>query len=360
MDYASILGELDKALTMYAEAGLAGFDEEDMTGTLKSVHEEVAKLPQRHSDLWDLFKEIKNQHDEEAYETLLADDALRENFYERLTDYGNTLGIALSTERFIMSAPEAKLIQYKDDLKRFSKLKASVKLRYAESIDYRDYEPKIQKLLDTHISANEVIRLNEPVNIFDEKNFLQVKQEHGVYDARTTAARADAIAHATKRAITEHMEEDPAFYEKFSKLIQQAIDDFRAKRISDQEYLKRAENIRENVVSRKHDDVPGVLQGNEHAMAFYGILKPTLGDGSMGGKADEVASDAALAIAKIFEKNLKVNFWDDFDAQKRTMNDIDDYLYDTVKGDHGIDLSTGQMDEIIERSMQLARHRMRA
>lgn len=360
VDYASILGELDKALTMYAEAGLAGFDEEDLAGTLMSVHEEVAKLPQQHSDLWDLFKEVKNQHDEEAYETLLADDALREDFYERLADYGNTLGIALSTERFIMTTADAKLQQYKDDLKRFRKLKAAVKLRYAESIDYRDYAPKIQKLLDTHISANEVIRLNEPVNIFDEKTFLQVKQEHGVYDARTTAARADAIAHATKRAITEHMEEDPAFYEKFSKLIQQAIDDFRAKRISDQEYLQRAADIRESVVSRKHEDVPGVLQGNEHAMAFYGILKPFLGDSAVNGaKADDVASDAALAIASIFEKNLKVNFWDDFDAQKRTMNDIDDYLYDTVKGERGIDLNTEKMDEIIERVMQLARHRMR-
>ena len=43
-----------------------------------------------------------------------------------------------------------------------------MKLRYAESIDYRDYEPKIKKLLDTHISAYEVVQLNEPVNIFDE------------------------------------------------------------------------------------------------------------------------------------------------------------------------------------------------
>jgi len=358
VDYASILGELDKALTMYAEAGLSGFDEDDLVGTLMSVHEEVAKLPQQHSDLWDLFKEVKNQHDEEAYESLLSDDAVREDFYERLSVYGNTLGIALSTERFIMTTPEAKLQQYKDDLKRFRKLKASVKLRYAESIDYRDYAPKIQKLLDTHISANEVIRLNEPVNIFDEKTFLQVKQDHGVYDARTTAARADAIAHATKRAITEHMEEDPAFYEKFSKLIQQVIDDYRAKRISDQEYLQRAAEIGESVASRKHDDVPGVLQGNEHAMAFYGILKPFLGD-SATNNTDEVASNAALAIAGIFEANLKVNFWDDFDAQKRTMNDIDDYLYDSLKGEQGIELSTEKMDEIIERTMQLARHRMR-
>ena len=80
IDYASILGELDQALTMYAEAGLSDFDEEDLEGTLTSINAEVAKLPQIYSDLWDLFKEVKNQHDEEAYEVLQDDAVLRRSF----------------------------------------------------------------------------------------------------------------------------------------------------------------------------------------------------------------------------------------------------------------------------------------
>ncbi len=154
-------------------------------------------------------------------------------------------------EQFMMNTPDEKLMQYKNTLKRFHNLKASVKLRYAESIDYRDYEPKIKKLLDTHIEANQVIRLNEPVNIFDDKMFGMVKEEQGVYAAKTTASRADAIAHAMRKVITEKMEEDPAFYEKFSKLIQQAIDAYRAKRISDLEYLKKVLEIRDKVATRK-------------------------------------------------------------------------------------------------------------
>ncbi|WJW75387.1 type I restriction endonuclease subunit R [Thiohalobacter sp. IOR34] len=351
VDYASVLGELDRALSMYSV--LDGFEDEDLAGTLIAVQEEVAKLPQRYSDLWDLFNEVRNQYDEEAYEVLLADDALREEFYERLSDYSKTLGIALSVERFIMNTPEEKLRQYKNDLKRFQNLKASVKLRYAEAIDYRDYEPKIRKLLDTHISASEVVQLNAPVNIFDEETFSQVKEDRGVYGAKTTAAKADAIAHATKKAITEKMEEDPAFYEKFSKLIQQAIDDFKAKRLSDLEYLQRVSEIREKVVNREHDDMPEALQGNDDAMAYYGILKPYF-DAS----DEKTACDAALTINDIVRHHWKVHFWDDLDAQKQAMNDIDDYLYDEVRGERGIDLSTEQMDEIIEKSMQLARHRM--
>ncbi len=56
--------------------------------------------------------------------------------------------------------------------------------------------------------------------------------------------------------------------------IGEAIDDFKAKRISDMEYLNAASEIREKVVNREHDDVPTTLQGNEDAMAFYGIKTP--------------------------------------------------------------------------------------
>jgi type I restriction enzyme R subunit len=39
---------------------------------------------------------------------------------------------------------------------------------------------------------------------------------------------------------------------------------------------------------------------------------------------------------------------------------MDDYLYDEIRGGRGILLTTEEMDEIIDRSMQLARHRMPA
>lgn len=354
VDYASVLGELDQALTMYADAGLDGFDPQDIEGTLTSINSEIEKLPQKHSDLWDLFKEVKNQHDEEAYELLLGDDATREEFYELLAEYSKCLGIALSAEHFIMNTPEEKVRMYKNDLKRFQNLKASVKLRYAERIDYRDYEPKIKKLIDTQIQAHEVIQLNEPVNIFDEKMFNEVKEDRGVYQGKSPAARADVIAHATKRAIHEKMDEDPAFYEKFSKLIQDAIDSFKAKRLSELEYLNQVTDIRNKVANRQHDDVPDKISGNEDVMAFYGVIKPYFFDVE---QAEELAAETAIEVQEIIKRHWKVHFWDDMDAQKLVVNDIDDYLFDEIKGQKGIDLTTEQMDNIIEKTMQVAKHR---
>ncbi|MDD2310528.1 MAG: HsdR family type I site-specific deoxyribonuclease, partial [Desulfuromonadaceae bacterium] len=355
VDYVGLLGELDKALTMYS--AFEGYDEDDLKGSMISINAEIETLPQRYSDLWDIFKEVKNSYDEEAYEVLLADDAVREDFYHCLAEYSKTLSIALSAEAFITTVDEGKLYRYKADLKRFHNLKAAVKLRYAEAIDYRDYEPKIRKLLDTHIQANEVIQLNEPVNIFDEKMFTVVKEEQGVY-GKTTASKADAIAHATKRVITEKMAEDPAFYDKFSKMIQQAIEDFRAKRISDLDYLNKVSDIRTHVVTRHHDDIPGALIGNEEAMAFYGVQKPFFEQHDLEQNSCEtIAAETALAIQAILDRHWKVQFWDDDDAQKQAINDIDDYLFDEVKGNKGVEISLDQMDDLIDKTMQVTRHR---
>lgn len=357
IDYASILGELDKALTMYS--AFEGFDESDLAGTLSSINREIEKLPERYSNLWDLFKTVKHTYDEEKYELLLADEELREEFYARLSEYSRNLSIALSSDRFLSETDENTLSRYKADLRKFQSLKNSVKLRYAEAIDYKDYEPKIKKLLDTHIQADEVIQLNEPVNIFDNEMFDQVKEEHGIYDTKKTAAsRADTIAHATKKVIIDKMDTDPAFYEKFSKLIQQAIEDFRAKRISDMDYLIKVTDIRNKIVGKVHDKVPDQLIDNEDAIAYYGVIKPFIKKNELDeNELDSIIADTAIAIHEIIQKHNKVNFWDDEDAKNQTVNEIDDYLYDELKNAKDIDLSTEQMDEIIDKVLQVAEHR---
>ena len=356
IDYANILGELDKALTMYDL--FKEFDEEDLVGTVISIKEEINKLPQRHSDLWDIFKPIKNIYDEEEYERLLSDQELRDEFYERLSAYGKTLGIALSSDSFLSNIESDKLKTYKSDLRKFYNLRAAVKFRYAESISYKDYEPKIKKLLDTHILANEVKKLNEPVNIFDDNLFQGVKEEQGIYEARSKASQADSIAYATKKVIVEKMDEDPAFYQKFSKLIQQAIDDWNAKRLTDIEYLRTVLDLRKKVVTKQHDNVPRNLETNDEAIAFYGVIKPVFDINEISNeKIENVSADIALTVQKILRNHSKINFWQNDDAKNAAINDIDDYLFDVIRGKKEIELSTEQMDNIIEKTFSIAKYR---
>ena len=150
--------------------------------------------------------------------------------------------------------------------------------------------------MDTHILADEVIQLNKAVNIFDDATFQQVKEERQVFGSeRSTAARADIIAHEMKRRITENMEEDPTFYQKFSILIQQAIDDFRAKRISDIDYLNKVCDARELMAGNIHEDAPDMLSGNADATAYFGSIKDIINSYSLTEEAhDMIASNIAF------------------------------------------------------------------
>lgn len=358
IDYAGVLDKLDKAMLKYGI--LEGICEEELASQVLPIVDEIAKLPQQYAKLWDMFKSVRNSNDSEAFELLLEPEDLRDAFYENLNAYAKTLELALSCIKFMQEIPEEQIEKYKQDLKRFWNLRIAVKRRYAEAVDYREYEPKIKKLLDTHIQADEVIQLNTPVNIFDENTFRGVLEERGIDNSKERSAMADSVAHATKRYITEHMAEDPAFYRKFSELIQHAIDEFREKRLHDLEHLDdviraywdQVNHIRRVVTTKTHDDIPDAIRHREDAMACYGVLLPFLD------KNEDLTANDALHISDIINGfTSRIQFWDDPDAQNQLKNAIDDFLYDEVKAKQKIDLTTMQMDEIIEQLITLARNR---
>ena len=354
IDYAGVLGELDKALDTYQ--ALTGFDVADIRKALLAAKDEIDKLPERHAHVWELFREVRDRSDEDGFERALADDATREDFYERLASYAKTLATALGNEQFLTTISDALLAQYKGDLRRFVRLKAAVRLRYSESIDFRrDYEPRIQKLLNTQIFANDVVPLHEPVNIFDTGAFAKVVEEQGF---KSKAAQADTMAHATKRAISERLDQNPAFYEKFSKLIQQTIDDYQARRINELAYLKRVNEIRDRVMSHGRSDAPESLRGNDDAVAMYGVITPFLSLPGMSAERTEAgAVDMALGVLLVFQRLRKVAYWDDLQAQRQTEQALDDYLFDSFTRQTGGAPNGLAMDNLLAGLMRLARNR---
>ena len=350
VDYNGILGELDKALETYR--ALDGFDQEDLQGTLINIKDEYDKLPQRYSDLWDIFKGIKNKKDEEEYEMLLFDEEIRQNFYEKLSIFTRTLAVAFSSTKFYEEYSEEIINKYKNDVRFFQKLRASVKQRYSETIDFKEYEPKIQKLLDTYISADEVLKITDKVNIFDKDKF-----DKEVAKVTGKAARADMIAHRTLRAIEEKWNEDPVFYKKFSKLIKQAIDDYRQQRIDEARYYLLSMEYNDAVRERKDEDMPEILQDRNEAKAFYGIAGEILSKyDSNKDKSKDISAKIGIAVDDIVLKNKVVDWQMKQDIQNKILNDIEDYLYD-LKDDRTIELTYDDIDEIMEKSLDVAKRR---
>ena len=161
-----------------------------------------------------------------------------------------------------------------------------------------------------------------------------------------------------KQTINENMDEDPAFYEKFSVLIQQVIDDFRQKRISDIEYLSTVKETVRRLTAHEHDDIPADIQHNDNAIACYGVIHPVFtGLGLPADQVREVSSACALAFDELFDKNAKVNFWSDQNSINDVKNAMDDYFYDVIKKEKGIAIPSPDMDVIINKVFAVQKKR---
>lgn len=351
IDYRGVLTNLKKAFDFYNE--LEEADQHELEMSLTDVAEEIDKLPRRYTELLNLFQDIKNKSDEEQYELKLADDVLRERFYECLRDYARSLSMALSSLKFIEVTPEEKINKYRKDLKFFMQLRASVRRRYAEVVDFKEYETKIQKLLDTHVSTGGVEKVTSLVNIFDTDAF---EKELDQLEGKSTASKADTIAHRTKKTINERMEDDPVFYTRFSKLLQDAIDAFRQQRLADAEYLAKVTEIAEAVRTRRGDDLPSELINHEVAQAFFGVVKEVVAkckDSNV--DIASVSADIALQIDKIIQQRRIVNWTNNMDVQNQMQNEIEDYLHDLK--DIGLNFTFDEIDDILARCLDIARRR---
>jgi type I restriction enzyme R subunit len=352
VDYYGVLGKLDEALDMYSSEALQDFERGDLEGAFTIVSKEVEKLPQRHSELWDLFKSIKNRLDPEQYEQLLADEALRIKFKNALSAFARVLSLALSTVEFMEKTPAPKIGEYKKDLAFFERLRQSVIQRYAEVIDYKEYSSKIEKLIDTYVTSDEVTKTTDLVNIFDKAKFDQT-----VAQVQGDRAKAETILNRTKKTITEKMDEDPAFYSKFSKMLEDVIRAYQERRLSDAEYLVKASEIMEGVRNRTDDDIPDALKARDVAKAFYGIsLDVVSGQVSDRARAMELSVDLAIKIDEIIQSKLQVDWATKIDVQNSMRNAIEDYLY-KVSDENGFEFSFENLDHIVERSIDVARHR---
>ncbi len=351
IDYYGVLGALDEALEIYSS--FDEFDTEDLKGTMVDITTEIKLLPKRHSELWELFKEIKNKRDAEAYQQLLRDEAIRVVFYERLSAYARILKLALSAIEFHRETEEKVLKRYKEDLAFFMKLRHAVVQRYSDAIDYRQYEGQIQKLIDTHVSTDKVEPITELVNIFDKDAFQdEVEKTMG------TVAKADKIASRTAKHITEKMEEDPAFYKKFSQMLKETIQEYEEGRITELEYLNKVREVQEQVLSRTDSEIPSVLNERDVARAFYGIALEELKTKTTGKQElKEWASEIALSSDDIILPLIEVDWQSKIDVTRRMIHIIGDYLIDEVRDKFNIPLTFEEIDRIAEQIVEVAKIR---
>ena len=362
VDYRGLLGDLDKALNDYS--GLADFDEEDIAGAVFDIKEEIARVKTYYAYLEELFQEVEEKSDQESYEVYLADEERRKLFYEYLSHYARALKLALSSDKISEVFNNKEIINYKEKMKFYAQLRKSVRIRYHEQVDFGKYEKQMQKLLDTFISAEEVNQLTKLVNIFDEEFESEIERVVG------DNARADAILSATTAVITEKRESNPAYYDKLSKRIQEIIEEYKEKRLTEEEKLKQAKEIRDLLVKNEGEEesnYPESIKNNSYARAFYDNLEEYFGEAmnsvderilvaeapiGYGNRVQEdLLTQTVLKIANIFKDASKKPDWkNNSDMRNKIEGQIEELFWE-IEDMYGTKFKN--IDEILAMIQQI-------
>lgn len=352
VDYRGLIEKLDTAMDMYSGAGLENFDGGDLKGVVVDVMSAIGNLRSAYTQLVELFAPVGSISDAEAVEVFLADDNVRQDFYTLLCAFGRALHLVLNAEQAYNALGKEERQKYQDTFIFFSKVRRSVKLQYCDAIDNAEYEPLMQNLLDTHLSVAGLKKITSPIDILNKDDFEKELEELG-----SLRSKADAIASRMTRSISEKRDENPAYYDSFSKRIRDALALYKEKVISEAEYLAKMRTILGDYhAGRSTVSYPERIKNNVHAQAFFGVLTALFDEVEDERITPDFVAEVSEEITKIVASHSQVDWTNNKTIHDRISQDIDDLFYKYEK-EHGLKLSFDLIDKIIDNVKTVALRR---
>ncbi|MDE7104320.1 MAG: DUF3387 domain-containing protein, partial [Ruminococcus sp.] len=290
--------------------------------------------------------------DYNEYEDKLADEKLRKEFYERLCEFGKALSIVINSEKAYEALSREEIDKYKSAFVLFSKMRKSIKIRYADAIDNKEYEPLMQNLLDRNLSVTGLKIITSPVDILDTDTLEQQLKE-----LSSDRAKADAIRSRITKSISEKYDENPAYYENFSKKIRETLEQYKNQIISESEYLSRMMAITEKYRSGKTElEYPERIKNDVNSQAFYGVVSAIFDEVISLADNVDIVADLSVDITEIIKSYSKVDWTSNTDIHKKISHALDNLLYD-YSDSNNWNLGFDIMDRIIDNVKTIALRR---
>jgi len=340
IDYSKNAQNLKSAMELFSN-----YDAADVEGALVSTQEKIAELDTLYQNLLDTFK---GKSRDDCLTFLKSDELARGKFYEDVNRFIKVYSTCLSLYDFHQNFSAEKLEQYSIDLKRFVELKKTAQLAMAERVDFSKYRDQLHKILEKYVTANDIEELSKEINLSDVREFNKFLDDQK--DGMSAHSKAEAIAAQTKRVIHERYEkQDPAFYAKFSERINTLLTELKnAKKEDIESLLGMMRGLQKQVDEYEDSDIPDIIKKENECHSFYRNLKDFIKTND-----DKIAA-IVKDIVNIISREKCVDWDKNITIRRTVMNNIDDYLYDVVKGEMGVDLSQEQIAEVTQESWNIA------
>lgn len=186
----------------------------------------------------------------------------------------------LADELQLAGYNETEITRLKTQLDHFVKLREVIRNAAGETLDLKAYEADMRHLIDTYIEADEPRKISD----FDDMGILEVIVKSGLdkvigHLSKTLGGNETAIAETiennVRSKIIKEQLNDPAYYEKMSKLLDEVIALRKSKAIDYEEYLKRIGELAKRVEVGGVSEAPPGLN-SKGKLAIYNMLQRIL------------------------------------------------------------------------------------
>lgn len=248
VDYYGVFDNLKEALAI--------FNEKDVKNAVTPVIDEKPNLERNYRRVMRFFEGV-NIDDLDACILNFKDEDKRLKFKKAFKDFAKSMDI-------IMPDPIAD--PYRKDLKKLGKIYRAVRNHYRDNnLDIKGVGDKVKRLIDEHIRAIDIKRLNEPVSIMNEEEFNEVIEE-----TKNEETKASEMEHAIRKEINVKMEENPVFYQSLKERLEEIIEKREEGRYS---LFEQIEEMKEMISDIRNESGIARRMGlNKKEFALYELL----------------------------------------------------------------------------------------
>ncbi|MGB2534050.1 MAG: type I restriction endonuclease subunit R [Candidatus Puniceispirillum sp.] len=326
VDYKNLLPKVENAIAVYAEELDAPKGQPSPEINLQDrLKQERNRLDAAIEAIEELCEPVEPPKDQEKYisyfcgnteiETDLEDTAPKRQTLYKLTAQLVRAYSNLANDMEAAGYNEYETRQIKLRVKHFSDARDIVKNGSNEYLDLKPYEADMRILIDTYIEASEPRRISD----FKDMSLIDIIVKSGVAEAirerlEATASSkggiAETIENNIRSVLIKGQQNDPAHFEKMSKLLNQIVRERKSQALEYEAYLSRIAELAKRATEGDTDELPPsintpelrVLYNNmgedeEKALALHENLLANIPDGWRGvGPREQRVKQAIFAI----------------------------------------------------------------
>ncbi len=206
VDYFGVTDHLTEALAVYSQ--------EDVQGALFSLKDQLPVLEARYQRVLALFRErgLSDLGDSAACVEQLGEVKLRAEFIVRFKQFMQSLDQLL---------PRPEALPYLRDARRLGLINQLAANLYRDNqLNLLGAGQKVRQLIDQYVLSRGIDPRVPPISILDA-NFAQAVDAHP-----SPRARASEMEHAARHYISQHLQEDPVYYQRLSQRLEAILQAF--------------------------------------------------------------------------------------------------------------------------------------